>query len=245
MKKQSLVLIVFFILIPTLILCLSTCKKKQEQPYYPVPEELKKECLFKPGSYWIYRNDSTGAIDSTYVDNEKPFIYGTIGYGNYSDEYITNKVNGNIFSSHIEGGPGKPEFIGNLQTNVYAPYVTFCCSLVAFALFKDTLDNHQGEKICWCETYGLPPVESSSYTELAKYKNFTVNNIIFDEVILTRAMYKPFSHYDQNIDTVDFFFSPRNGFAKIVMKVDTNWLCMGLGRATISWSLLRYSVRNY
>ena len=40
------------------------CKKITE---YKLSPEIKDYFTFKPGSYWIYRNDSTGDLDSTYI----------------------------------------------------------------------------------------------------------------------------------------------------------------------------------
>ena len=48
-----------------------SCKKNKD---YPVPEEMKQYFVFQKGSYWIYKNDSTGEIDSTYVNIQSSFI---------------------------------------------------------------------------------------------------------------------------------------------------------------------------
>ncbi len=40
------------------------CKKTTE---YRLSPQIKNYFTFKPGSYWIYRNDSTGDLDSSYV----------------------------------------------------------------------------------------------------------------------------------------------------------------------------------
>ncbi|MGA3013973.1 MAG: hypothetical protein ABSD71_08055 [Bacteroidales bacterium] len=44
-------------------LCVS-CKKV---PYYAVSDSEKAYFAFQKGSYWIYKDDSTGVVDSTYV----------------------------------------------------------------------------------------------------------------------------------------------------------------------------------
>jgi len=61
------------------LIILPSCKKKQEFHY--LSEEFKKNCLFTVGSYWIYKNDSTGLIDSTFIS-----ISPEMGY------YIPNEV---------------------------------------------------------------------------------------------------------------------------------------------------------
>jgi hypothetical protein len=42
------------------------CKEKEPEHYYhyfPIPAKLKLDGYFSIGSYWIYKNDSTGAVD--------------------------------------------------------------------------------------------------------------------------------------------------------------------------------------
>ena len=61
------------ILLTTIIL---SCKKNKGFPLpeemknteYPVPEEMKEFFVFQKGSYWIYKNDSTNELDSSYVN---------------------------------------------------------------------------------------------------------------------------------------------------------------------------------
>ena len=57
------------------LILLISCKKV---PTYGISDGMKEYFSFKPGSYWIYKNDSTGAIDSTYVKS-------------YQDEFIEYK----------------------------------------------------------------------------------------------------------------------------------------------------------
>jgi len=54
---------------------LSSCNK--EIPEYYIRQELKDYGMFLNGSYWIYRNDSTGETDSVYVTNQpRSFMSG-------------------------------------------------------------------------------------------------------------------------------------------------------------------------
>jgi hypothetical protein len=66
-----------------------SCKK--DTPYYKISDSMKQYFLYQKGSYWIYQNDSTNTIDSTYVDN---ISSGTQGIGDdgrhlYSFDWIT------------------------------------------------------------------------------------------------------------------------------------------------------------
>jgi hypothetical protein len=42
----------------------NSCKKLT---YYPISDGMKEYFVFQKGSYWIYKNDSTLSIDSTYI----------------------------------------------------------------------------------------------------------------------------------------------------------------------------------
>jgi hypothetical protein len=53
------------------ISCLVACKKI---PEYTISDSMKKYFLYQPGSYWIYRDDFTGSIDSTYVTSYRDFF---------------------------------------------------------------------------------------------------------------------------------------------------------------------------
>jgi hypothetical protein len=61
-----------------MIIIISSCKKA---PYYPVSDEMKEWFSFQKGSYWIYKDDSTGTLDSAYVTANNDFIYD---YQDYS-----------------------------------------------------------------------------------------------------------------------------------------------------------------
>lgn len=59
-----------------ILLCIGfyRCEKKVgQQPlpqkFVPIPKEIKDWAYFKPGSYWIMRDSTTGYLDSTYVES--------------------------------------------------------------------------------------------------------------------------------------------------------------------------------
>jgi len=47
------------------LVLLAACKK--ELTFYGISDEMKEYFVFQKGSYWIYKDDSTGVIDSTYI----------------------------------------------------------------------------------------------------------------------------------------------------------------------------------
>lgn len=70
------------------LLGLSSCKKENDEQPTPAPsamtvvvsDELKSYALFKPGSYWIYKNTSDNSIDSIYVKAVDTFSNSTNAY---------------------------------------------------------------------------------------------------------------------------------------------------------------------
>ena len=72
MKKYSIIIflsIIFF----------SCCKKKPYERF--IPADLKAYWDFKPGTYWIYQDSITGAIDSVYVTKRTNYTgEGTLNY---------------------------------------------------------------------------------------------------------------------------------------------------------------------
>ena len=81
MKRCNFILIIL-ILFSILI---TSCKKKQAVVTDYIPSELKEYALFQPGSFWIYKNENTGKIDSTYISKKPEF-------DNYSASYDNNTI---------------------------------------------------------------------------------------------------------------------------------------------------------
>jgi len=48
------------------VLLITDCKKV---PWYGISDDIKNSFSFQKGSYWIYKNDSTGLLDSTFVSS--------------------------------------------------------------------------------------------------------------------------------------------------------------------------------
>jgi len=92
--------------LPLLLLIFVSCKKTKE---YSISSDIKQYFDYHKGSYWIYRNDSTGLFDSTYVksySNTSGIAYGagikveTINF-DYKSKFL-----GNSYISYVAcGGP--------------------------------------------------------------------------------------------------------------------------------------------
>ena len=61
MIKSKNILYIFGIIVISISV---SCKKTT---YYGISDFVKEYFSYKQGSYWIYKNDSTGEIDSTFV----------------------------------------------------------------------------------------------------------------------------------------------------------------------------------
>ncbi len=62
-----------FILFCCIILLVSSCSKKNVETIY-IPEYLKQYGVFQVGSYWVFKNELTGIIDSSFIVSP-PYFY--------------------------------------------------------------------------------------------------------------------------------------------------------------------------
>lgn len=224
--------------------------------YFSIPNALKKAALFQKYSYWVYKNDTTGAIDCTYVKSD--LVSGCItntssdGSVDYITDYIRMPLQSTLFYQFNISGKlgdfgtttGFPFFAGieGLQTS---------CNYgnTAFVLHDDSITNHKGENYYDCSV--LPHYRSTGgdyFIEFGEHSNFNVNNVYFDKVRETRSIFQSSDYYFHNntvyfrLDTIDFYFSPGYGLVKFILRVDTAENNALPKRATISWSLLRYKI---
>jgi hypothetical protein len=225
-----------------LILILSGCKDKQHVDYYPVPDALKKACLFQKGSYWVYRNDSTGLIDCTYVKSNP--VSGSISESSHRVvDYIETYLESRLYTEFYLRGefPYDSSPVG-YPLLTYLKGYGWCCRRPVFVLYEDTLYNHHGGESCNCGSDKMPFYDASSFSQLGAEYNFKINDIVFDRVELTRTTFVLYPDFPSDIDTVDFYYSSGNGIVKMVLRMDTvpHVTPYHPKRATMSWSLLRY-----
>ena len=95
--KFCIAALFLFVIVNTL-----SCKKEPIPDYY-MADSVRAYVSFKPGSYWIYKDDSTGTEDSIWVTKLKSkwearvISYEVIA----NDERITCKIN--IINSNLSG----------------------------------------------------------------------------------------------------------------------------------------------
>jgi|GEM_PF-1875911 hypothetical protein len=234
------------LLICVVIIVLLDCKKKQQVNYYPVPDALKRACLFQKNSYWVYRNDSTGTTDCTYIKTDPILSNTSIGASDITDYFLT-PVEGNlIYRFYISGQPYDPSVNGyRFLAAIHAGSI--CNGLVAYAIYSDSLTNHHGGDGCDPCSWKYPCPKWDEFVQMGEYSKFNVNGLEFDKVGITRTKFlSPYAYYysypPTENDSIDFFFCPEKGLVKIIMRIDTTDNYLVPKRATISWSLLKYDV---
>jgi hypothetical protein len=58
------------------------CKKEEPSTYY-IPASLNEYAVFQPGSFWIYKNEVTGDLDSVFISSPPVFTYNHSGGYDY------------------------------------------------------------------------------------------------------------------------------------------------------------------
>jgi len=82
------------------ILSINSCSSDKEDngpnnDNWTIPQEVKDYTLFKPGTYWIYEDSASSALDSVYVyDLQRGIDSTTSGNFEYFYEYCMHSING-------------------------------------------------------------------------------------------------------------------------------------------------------
>jgi hypothetical protein len=104
-KDLNKIYLVFLIVLDLLF----GCTKKNKVEHDTIPTELKQWYLFQKGSYWIYNNDKTQKIDSSFI-NKIPEVSET--WVNPGDGPIVDDYSIYFENSFIEGYSISPFNIG-------------------------------------------------------------------------------------------------------------------------------------
>jgi hypothetical protein len=86
MKK----ILLFFLLVPFLFKC--SCQKDKVYPTYYIDQEFKDYCVFPVGSYWVYEDSASKAIDSISVFLSEISIMKKNNKQSYNSENFTLKT---------------------------------------------------------------------------------------------------------------------------------------------------------
>ena len=228
------------------------CHKNNNEIVKPIPAALIKACLFQKNSYWVYRNDSTGVTDCTYLKSDP--IWGVVqtqdstffNYTSKDDQFVIMPLVSNlIYQFYISAGRfnyetsfGYPFLVDLRGINVCWP------GIPAFLISSDSLFGHQGSQVfnCIWQEHSFWICEGNAFRQVLQYTNYKINELTFNHVDYTRTLIQPgilISHLIN--DTIDFYFSPGNGLVKMVIIGDTmSQDSLSHKRKTQSWSLIRY-----
>jgi len=175
------------------------CKKKEVQTYY-ISDYLKHYSIFQFGSYWIFKNETTSMIDSSFIKSP-PFFHF---YQNYQTDPIMQICD-------IEYG-------GNFILGSQITYGNYYLSLKPGPGGSCLRDPFQPG---WFEYNG--------YNELLKdvqaYDTLIINNIIFTNVLCTQIL----QFHTQKRDTsyYTFYFCKSVGLIKYNKRLynsnDSTW----------------------
>jgi len=190
----------------------SGCRKKKATTTY-IPEQLKEYSVFLAGSYWVFKNETTLAIDSSYI---LELNHGFRNPGLELDLGPNDEVYGMGFSGTlIEGSivlPGETDIL--FKNGFIVGDQSPCLKSASFrAGFVDS---------------SIPYV----FKNLEYFDSLSVNNKMYYQVIHTQWKWTTTWSSDDTV-TSEYFIAKSIGFIKLYQKQNT------IGT---TWSLLRYHV---
>jgi hypothetical protein len=204
------------------LLIISSCKKDK---HYSISDTMKQYFCYQKGSYWIYKDDLTGSLDSTYV---KDYFYHTDlkqpdGVTTESIEMYFNSKFLSEFVISYEWCAGPDYFILYSILNPLPPEGS---GDGAVAYYPGWPAN-QTIKTTGCETYG--------YFYYTKFPEMTINDSTYNTIIFSK---------NQTLDTLPsnpYLFVRSVYFAKnigIIKYIEND----NYYKVHRSYSLLRYKV---
>ncbi len=218
MKPTILVMLVF------LLISISSCKK--ELAHYPISDDMKQFFAYQKGSYWIYQNDSTMMLDSTYV-----WLYHSTDH----DNFYSGKTR-EIITMYF-----KSQFLNELEIGYYCPGQN-CLKIAGIYIDSSGYPVYRtaGPIAYFAGWEPNIPILSQDCLGNSVFKywiisNDTINNVVYFNIICSKII---------SIDSTDsnpHFYFREIHFAKNIgiIKYIENTRYFNLKR---SYSLKRYSV---
>lgn len=201
----------FTFLILLLPLILSACKRDpiicvyepiDETAIYLVEQKLKNHFVFKPGSWWVYKEKNTGITDSVYVDSM--IASWRVGInscmerdGNVPEDTVSleEEINTFITSTHYQR---------SFQNMVDARNQVFLnlkyLKIYDFFMLKDGADNP------FTDIQELDTIYSGAYIFTNVLKVTKERSVIYLE--------PDAQGYYQPSDTMSYYFAPNAGLVK-------------------------------
>lgn len=210
-----------FSLYLSFVLLLTNCKKV---PWYGISDDMKQSFSFKQGSYWIYKNDSTGLSDSTFVSSYT-HVDNDNTYAGLTREGINMQFNSKflnyVFISYVICAG--PDYLGVSSIAYPVPGQTQPGPLLAY----DPNLPQNTNLITDCFQDGKFFYHSISFD--------TINNIPYQNVIYSELRSNDSSLYNQYLIIRKIYFAKNIGIIKYY-ELDRHY------KINRSYSLLRYKV---
>jgi hypothetical protein len=198
------------LILPIAMIMLASCTK--EGRLHSVSQEFRDYLLFQKGSYWIYQDDSTKAVDCTY-------LAGSPSYSIYKT------------GDHEKSDPSIEQYLLSFTSGVYQGFQIFSTIndrnyLVVFFSF-----GHYGfgmiDQMIPDSNYYIDKDPFGYFKVSPLISSIDINAVTYHQVINTR-----FNNISGE-STFTFYFAKHVGLVKIY----GNW-----DNQNQSWSLLRYHV---
>jgi len=95
----------------------SSCVKPVEKPRYKIPQEVKDFIMFPEGSYWVYQDSVSGAIDSHHLHSF--ILYERDNNRDYYYEIFNQNLSRSFYNDTIYGGGANNAEIGDVIVSKY------------------------------------------------------------------------------------------------------------------------------
>ncbi|MCX6305627.1 MAG: hypothetical protein NT040_11725 [Bacteroidetes bacterium] len=141
-----------------LLLLFAGCRKKNEPTY--ISEKLKSFAVFQVGSYWIYKNEKTGNLDSIFISEVPHFFFN----GNENIPPFVQECSMRYGGTIISGSVVYPE---NEEL-----------------VFQN---DHSGSCI---QFYTPTPGSNGSFSNISTFDSLEINNKYYHEVINTKNRFQ-------------------------------------------------------
>ncbi len=180
-------------------LLFQSCKKDEPTTHY-IPASLKEYAVFQSGSYWIYKNEITGHLDSAFISS--PPVYRYNHSGGYDYDPIDEACQINYFGSFIQ-----------------TAYIYFDMYYLFFKGYNCQVMDATSYEPGHVFILG----SESTLTNIASLDSMTINNHTFHNVFVTR-----WQRITSQSDTIRFtsYFVKKIGLIKydqMMYNTDTTW----------------------
>ncbi|HTX87543.1 MAG TPA: hypothetical protein VMC08_01010 [Bacteroidales bacterium] len=194
------------------------CKKESEDKIYYIPTDFRPWVIYKPGTYWIYKNEITGLQDCTYVNY-------------YNDKVLPGSPKDSrwLYSAEIAECAFSSSFLGSFTTDGSsyrgAYYKIFLKNPVLgeMGVYYDQIVHPSFEKyrgVGIIENYGVDTV----------YLSEDVNGISFNNV------------YDLRQEWINSFGDSLVISAHFVKSIGIIKLWTYIEKQDTTWTLVRWNV---